>query len=87
MILFLLYCIISIMQYDELGKYIKLKREKLGISLNKFAQDADVDCAILCRIENQKQGIKLNILEKIANKFGKSPADFLKDFEEYINYS
>lgn len=75
------------MQYDELGKYIKLKREELGISLNKFAQDADVDCAILCRIENQKQGIKLNILEKIANKFGKSPADFLKEFEQYINYS
>ena len=75
------------MQYDELGKYIKLKREETGLSLNKFAQDADVDCAILCRIENHKQGIKLNILEKIANKSGKSPADFLKDFENYINYS
>ena len=64
------------MQYSELGKYIKLKREELGLSLNKFAQEADVDCAILCRIENQKQGIKMNILEKIANNFGKHPPSF-----------
>lgn len=70
------------MQYSQLGYYIKLKREASGISLNKFAQEADIDCAILCRIENQKQGIKLNILEKIANNFGKTPAEFLKEFEE-----
>ncbi|CCY23438.1 transcriptional regulator XRE family [Brachyspira sp. CAG:484] len=71
------------MQYKDLGRYIKLKRESTGISLNKFAQEADVDCAILCRIENLKQGIKINILEKIANNFGKTPAEFLKEFEQY----
>lgn len=75
------------MQYNELGKYIKNKREELGVSLNKFAQDADIDCAILCRIENLKQGIKLNILEKIANNFNQTPAEFLKDFEDFIKYS
>ena len=71
------------MQYSELGKYIKLKRKELGVSLNKFAQDADVDCAILCRVENLRQGIKINVLKKIANNFGKPPAEFLKEFEEY----
>ncbi len=71
------------MQYSELGKYIKLKRKELGVSLNKFAQDADVDCAILCRVENLRQGIKINVLKKIANNFGKTPAEFLKEFEEY----
>ncbi len=75
------------MQYNELGKYIKNKREELGVSLNKFAQDADIDCAILCRIENLKQGIKLNILEKIANNFNQTPAEFLKNFEDFIKYS
>ena len=70
------------MQYSELGKYIKQRRERLGISLNKFAQEAEIDCAILCRIENLKQGIKVGILEKIANNFGKTPAEFLKEFEE-----
>ncbi len=75
------------MQYNEIGKYIKNKREELGVSLNKFAQDADIDCAILCRIENLKQGIKLNILEKIANNFNQTPAEFLKDFEDFVKYS
>lgn len=71
------------MQYSELGKFIRLKRENLGISLNKFAQEADVDCAMLCRIENCKQGIKLGVLEKIAVNFGVTPAEFLKEFEEF----
>ncbi len=70
------------MQYDELGKFIKLKRINSGLSLNKFAQEADIDCAILCRIENLKQGIKINILEKIAAQFGQTPSEFLKEFEE-----
>ena len=45
--------------------------------------EADIDCAILCRIENLKQGIKLSVLEKIAKKFDKTPAEFLTEFEEY----
>lgn len=75
------------MQYNEIGKYIKFRREELGVSLNKFAQDSDIDCAILCRVENLKQGIKLNILEKIANNFNQTPAEFLKDFEDFAKYS
>jgi len=75
------------MQYNEIGKYIKFRREELGVSLNKFAQDSDIDCAILCRVENLKQGIKLNILEKIANNFNQTPAAFLKDFEDFVKYS
>lgn len=75
------------MQYNNIGKYIKFRREELGVSLNKFAQDADIDCAILCRVENLKQGIKLNILEKIANNFNQTPAEFLKDFETFVKYS
>ena len=75
------------MQYNEIGKYIKFRREELGVSLNKFAQDSDIDCAILCRVENLKQGIKLNILEKIANNFKQTPAEFLNDFEDFVKYS
>lgn len=70
------------MQYETLGKFIKLKRISTGLSLNRFAQEADIDCAILCRIENLKQGIKINILEKIANQFGQTPAEFLLEFEK-----
>ena len=51
------------MQYSDLGKFIKTKRQHKGLSLNKFAMEAEIDPAILCRIENLKQGIKLDVLE------------------------
>ena len=69
------------MQYDKIGLYIRSKREQMGLSLNEFALDNDIDPAILSRIENQKQGIKLNILIKISKGFLKTPAEFLTEFE------
>ena len=72
------------MHYSDLGKFIKEKRENAGISLNKFAFANDVDPAILCRIENKKQNIKLNILVKIASGYGQTPAEFLAEFENSV---
>lgn len=69
------------MQYSDLGKFIKFKRIQMGISLNRFATEAEIDPAILCRIENLKQGIKINILESVARVFGMTPAVFLTEFE------
>ena len=69
------------MQYNELGKFIKLKREQTGLSLNKFATEAEIDPAILCRIENCKQGIKLYVLENISRALKTTPAKFLTEFE------
>lgn len=71
------------MQYNKLGSYIKYRREKLDISLNSFAIQNEIDPAVLCRIENLKQNIKINVLEKIALGFELSPAKFLLEFEEY----
>jgi len=70
------------MQYHDLGKFIKLKREQTGLSLNKFALEAEIDPAILCRIENLKQGIKINILESISKALNKTPAELLTEFEK-----
>ena len=70
------------MQYENLGTYIKQKRSELDISLNQFAFSNDIDPAILSRIENLKQGVKINILEKIARGFNKTPAEFLAEFEK-----
>lgn len=70
------------MQYSELGKFIKFKREQTGLSLNKFANLAEIDPAIQCRIENLKQGIKINTLENISRAFGTTPAKFLEEFEK-----
>lgn len=69
------------MQYSDLGKFIKFKRMQMGISLNRFATEVEIDPAILCRIENLKQGIKINILESVARVFGMTPAVFLTEFE------
>jgi len=71
------------MQYNEIGKYIRRKRKLTGKSLNEFAVDNDIDSAILSRIENSKQDIKLKILQKIANGFGQTPSKFLADFESF----
>ena len=70
------------MQYNKLGKYIKQKRLEAGFSLNKFAIECEIDSAILSRIENLKQDIKMNILRKIASGFGSTPAEFLTKFEK-----
>lgn len=70
------------MQYENLGTYIKHRRCELNISLNQFAFSNDIDPAILSRIENLKQGVKISILEKIAHGFDKTPAEFLTEFEK-----
>ena len=74
------------MQYSDLGKYIRKKRSEAGFSLNGFALANDIDPAILSRIENLQQNIKMNVLVKIANGFNQTPASFLAEFEkDYIN--
>ena len=70
------------MQYSDLGKFIKTKRQHKGLSLNKFVMEAEIDPAILCRIENLKQGIKLDVLEKIALTFDMKVSEFLAEFEK-----
>ena len=70
------------MQYYKLGNFIRKQRENLGVSLNKFALDNDIDSAILSRIETQKQNIKINVLEKISKGFNMTPAEFLTKFEQ-----
>jgi len=70
------------MQYNELGKYIKYKRLELGYTLNQFAVECEIDSAILSRIENLKQNIKINVLQKIASGFKMTPAELLTKFEK-----
>lgn len=70
------------MQYSQLGKFIKEKRQQSGLSLNKFATEAEIDPAILCRIENLRQGIKLDVLEKIAFALEIKLSKFLAEYEK-----
>lgn len=70
------------MQYSQLGKFIKEKRQQRGLSLNRFATEAEIDPAILCRIENLRQGIKLDVLEKIAFALEIKLSKFLAEYEK-----
>ncbi len=69
------------MQYDKLGKFIRHKRLSAGVTLNKFAIENDIEPAILSRIENLKQDVKMGILIKIAKGFNCTPAELLSEFE------
>mgnify|MGYP004472639005 FL=1 len=73
------------MQYSQLGKFIKEKRQQRGLSLNKFATEAEIDPAILCRIENLRQGIKVDVLEKIAFALEIKLSKFLAEYEKTYN--
>lgn len=70
------------MQYDQLGKFIRNKRLSTGATLNKFAIENDIEPAILSRIENLKQDIKMSVLVKIAKGFKTTPSKFLSEFEK-----
>lgn len=69
------------MQYKELGKFLKNKRLSAGITLNKFAIENEIEPAILSRVENLKQDIKMGVLVKIAKGFNSTPAKLLSEFE------
>ena len=73
------------MQYSQLGKFIKEKRQQRGLSLNRFAMEAEIDPAILCRIENLRQGIKLDVLEKITFALDMKLSKFLAEYEKIYN--
>ena len=75
------YLIIKLMSKYSFGKFLKEKRMLFNLSLNKFSVIADVDSAIISRIENGKQDVKLNVLCKIAKAFNLSASELLAEFE------
>ena len=75
------------MQYKNFGKFLREKRINLGWSLNKFAIQNDIEPAIISRIENLQQDIKLQILVKIAIGFDMSVSDLIKEYENSYFYN
>lgn len=75
------------MQYNDFGSFIRKKRIELGLSLNKFAIQNEIEPAILCRIETKKQDIKLGVLAKIATGFKQPLSAFIKEYETFLHSS
>mgnify|MGYP002624875283 CR=1 FL=1 len=71
------------MQYKKLGLYIRNKRRFQNKKLNDIVIENDIEPAILSRVENLKQDIKLGVIIKIAKGFNLSPAEFLAEFESF----
>lgn len=69
------------MNYNNIGKFIRFKRYNTGQTLNNFAINNDIEPAILSRIENGKQDIKLGILNKIAKGFSLTASALLAEYE------
>ena len=54
---------------ETLGEYIHLLRIEKGLTLTKLAAALDVDQSTLSKIENNKKGVSLEILRKVAEVF------------------
>ena len=75
--------IIEKMQYSkDIRDFMREKRLATGKSLNTFAFDADIDPAILSRVENKKQGVKLDMLQKFVATLDMKLSDFFLEFEQ-----
>ena len=70
------------MQYKNLGKYIRKKRLLLGISLNAFALNSDIDPATLSNFETGKSGISFDTFTKIAKGFNLVASELLLQYEK-----
>lgn len=72
--------------YEKLSAFIREFRESKDVTLNSFAFKNGIEPSTLSRIENGSLKLKIDNLERIANGFGLTPAEFLKLFEEkYID--
>ncbi len=72
------------MQYKNFGKFLKNKRESIKpkMTLNKFAINNDIEPAIISRIENMKQDVKLVVLGKIANGLEMTVSELIDEYEK-----
>ncbi len=55
----------------ELAIQIANEREKAGLSQKELAKKLNTTQSVISRIENGKQNISLDMLQKIANALGK----------------
>ena len=68
---------------QKLMEYNKFRRDELGLSLNQFCFEAEIETSTLSRYENGKRKLSFEALVKIASFYNQTPAEFLADFEKY----
>ena len=64
------------MDKATIGKRIRRQREKLVLTREEFAEQAEISARFLAEIENGTKGMSAETICKICNKFGLS-ADYI----------
>ncbi len=67
---------------ETFGEYIHKLRSDEGLTLTKLAAALDIDQSTLCKIENGKRKIPIEILPKLSNVFN---LDLKKLEHEYLS--
>ncbi len=70
------------MEYKDLGYYIRNKRNEIGLSLNTFALNNNIEPASLSKFETGKSGVTFETIIKIANGFNKTVGELLSEYEQ-----
>ena len=66
---------------EKIGAAIRAMRAELGISQEKLAFDAGVGRRYLSDVENGRRNVSLETVEKLADRFGISPSEFVRRVE------
>ncbi|HEY0787241.1 MAG TPA: helix-turn-helix transcriptional regulator [Thermoanaerobaculia bacterium] len=61
----------------QIGDRLREARRQRRLSLQQVAQSAGISAATLSRIETSKQSLDIQLLLRVAETLGASPADFL----------
>lgn len=64
-----------------IGRIIKYRRIKLGLTLQELADRLEVDRQYIWKLENGKINMSLNYLDKIIDKLECNHEDFFKETE------
>lgn len=67
------------LDYTAIGKRIRARRTRLGLSQEKLAERADLSVQHVSHIETANTKLSLPVLVQIANTLGVTPNDLLCD--------
>lgn len=62
------------------GQRLRKLREKAGLSLRKAAMQADVDVAILSKMERGERKLSKELVLKLAEMYNENPEKLIVDF-------
>jgi len=72
-----------LISYELIGKRIRLRRQRMGLTQLELSVDANVSTSYLCNVELGNKQVSLEILIRIANALDTTPDVLLTDCLQY----